>query len=354
MIVSPGASSTPAIMEPSITVLAPPTNALTISPEYLIPPSAIRGILFLCVTSATSIIAVSWGTPIPAIILVVHIEPGPIPTLTASAPASINACAAAPVAIFPITTSKLGKEDLTDFKTSITPLVCPCAVSIIIASTETFTRAETLSRTSLVIPTAAATLNLPYLSLDALGRSLFFMMSLKVISPTNLLSASTIGNFSILLSFNIFSASSNWSKLAVINLFLVITEDIPRLMSFSNLKSLLVAIPKRFESASIIGIPPILFSCIIVCASPTVADIVKVIGSRIIPLSERFTFLTSWACCLIVMFLWRTPIPPSWAIAIAISDSVTVSIAAETIGTFKVIFLVNLVAVSTICGSTSE
>ena len=32
------------------------------------------------------------------------------------------------------------------------------------------------------------------------------------------------------------------------------------------------------------------------------------------------------------MFLWITPIPPARAIAIAISDSVTVSIAAETRG----------------------
>ena len=40
--------------------------------------------------------------------------------------------------------------------------------------------------------------------------------------------------------------------------------------------------------------------------------------------------------------------------AIAIFDSVTVSIAAEITGIFKVIFLVNFVEISTICGSTSE
>ena len=79
------------MIEPNITVLAPPAKAFTISPEYLIPPSAIKGILCLFVTSATSITAVNWGTPIPATTLVVQIEPGPIPTFTASAPASINA-----------------------------------------------------------------------------------------------------------------------------------------------------------------------------------------------------------------------------------------------------------------------
>ena len=37
--------------------------------------------------------AVSCGTPTPATMRVVQIEPGPMPTLIASAPASISACA---------------------------------------------------------------------------------------------------------------------------------------------------------------------------------------------------------------------------------------------------------------------
>ena len=44
-----------------------------------------------CATSTALIMAESWGTPTPATIRVVQIEPGPMPTLTASAPASINA-----------------------------------------------------------------------------------------------------------------------------------------------------------------------------------------------------------------------------------------------------------------------
>jgi hypothetical protein len=54
------------------------------------------------------------------------------------------------------------------------------------------------------------------------------------------------------------------------------------------------------------------------------------------------------------MFLWITPIPPARAIAIAISDSVTVSIAAEANGTLSGIFRVNLDFVSTSRGMTSE
>ena len=40
---SPGASSQPASSAPTMTVSAPATSALAISPEYLMPPSAITG-----------------------------------------------------------------------------------------------------------------------------------------------------------------------------------------------------------------------------------------------------------------------------------------------------------------------
>ena len=53
-------------------------------------------------------LAMLCGTPTPATMRVVQIEPGPIPTLTASAPASTKAKAAAPVAILPPITSMCG------------------------------------------------------------------------------------------------------------------------------------------------------------------------------------------------------------------------------------------------------
>ena len=43
---SPGASSVPAKSEPSITAPAPEAMAFTISPESLIPPSAITATLY--------------------------------------------------------------------------------------------------------------------------------------------------------------------------------------------------------------------------------------------------------------------------------------------------------------------
>ena len=57
---------------------------------------------------ATLSIAVICGTPTPATMRVVQIEPGPMPTLTPSAPSSASARAAAPVAMLPPMTSMFG------------------------------------------------------------------------------------------------------------------------------------------------------------------------------------------------------------------------------------------------------
>ncbi len=83
------------------------------------------GTLAFAQASAASIIAESCGTPIPAIIRVVQIDPGPTPTFTASAPASMRAWAPSRVAIFPAATSSFGNFFLTDLTISITPFECP-------------------------------------------------------------------------------------------------------------------------------------------------------------------------------------------------------------------------------------
>ncbi len=57
-----------------------------------------------------------------------------------------------------------------------------------------------------------------------------------------------------------------------------------------------------------------------------------VIGLTTIPLSKRFTALTAAACSSVVRLRWRTPIPPNCAMTIAMSASVTVSIAEERTG----------------------
>ena len=68
------------------------------------PPSAISGILNFLEIFAHSYIADNCGTPTPATILVVQMDPGPIPTLIASAPFFIRDSAASAVAMFPAIT----------------------------------------------------------------------------------------------------------------------------------------------------------------------------------------------------------------------------------------------------------
>ena len=104
MMVSPGLSSVPAKTFPIITQLAPAASAFTISPVYRIPPSLMMPTFLFFSAAAASITAVIWGTPVPATIRVVQIEPGPIPTFTASAPALANASAPAAVPTFPAIT----------------------------------------------------------------------------------------------------------------------------------------------------------------------------------------------------------------------------------------------------------
>ena len=84
------------------------------------PPSAIIGIPASRAATEQSRIAVICGTPTPATIRVVHIEPGPIPTLTQSAPAFANSLTAALVATLPATTCKSGYFLLIWFTISIT------------------------------------------------------------------------------------------------------------------------------------------------------------------------------------------------------------------------------------------
>ena len=75
--------------------------------------------------AATLLTAVICGTPTPATIRVVQIEPGPMPTLTPSAPASTKALAAAAVAILPPMTCSFGKFCLTQRTRSNTPCEWP-------------------------------------------------------------------------------------------------------------------------------------------------------------------------------------------------------------------------------------
>ena len=106
--------------------------------------------------------------------------------------------------------------------------------------------------------------------------------------------------------------------------------------------------------SSVIGTPEMRYFCISSSASRISASGATVIGLTIMPLSDRLTRSTSRACSSIDRFLWMMPMPPCCAMAIAISDSVTVSMAALSSGTFKRMFRVRRVLTSTCAGSTVE
>jgi len=60
-----------------------------------------------------------------------------------------------------------------------------------------------------------------------------------------------------------------------------------------------------------------------------------VIGFTTMPLSNRLTWRTCSACTSGVMLRWMHPMPPAWAIAMAIFVSVTVSIAEAMSGRLR-------------------
>ena len=126
--------------------------------------------------------AVNCGTPTPEIIRVVQIEPGPIPTLIASAPAISRSRVPSVVATLPAITS-ISCRRLISLTVSTTFFECPWALSTTSTSTPFSNRAATRSKS--FTPTAAPTRNRPLVSFEASGNRRFLSMSLIVINPFN-------------------------------------------------------------------------------------------------------------------------------------------------------------------------
>ena len=131
---SPGASSVPAKSEPIITELAPAARALTTSPEYLMPPSEMTGTSRHRRRGRSRRPPSAAGTPTPATTRVVQMLPGPIPTLTASTPASMSARVPSAVATLPAMSSKPVAALRVSRTASSTPPEWPCAVSTTMTS----------------------------------------------------------------------------------------------------------------------------------------------------------------------------------------------------------------------------
>ena len=320
------------------------------------PPSAMIGTPASFAGTAASMMAVICGAPTPATTRVVQMEPGPIPTFTASAPASIMAFAAARVArLPPITSTRSPNSFFTLDTISSTPLLWACAVSTMSTSTPASVSAPARDHESAPVPMPAPTSSLPDASFEESGYCSVFTKSLTVIRPTSLPASSTMGSFSTLLELSRFRASFlDTPLLATTRGMAVITSATVRDMSGSKRMSRLVQMPTRVPSLSTTGRPEIRYRAQRASTSPIVMSGLQVIGSVTIPDSERFTSSTCWAWSSMERLRCNTPIPPCRAIAIAMRASVTVSIAAEISGIFKRILRVNCDDVSTSLGIISD
>ena len=297
---------------------------------------------------------VSCGTPTPATIRVVQIEPGPMPTLIASAPASISARVASAVATLPATTWAELESFFTRSTARATSLLWPWAVSMMTTSHSAASSASVRSKPLSPTVVAAATRRRPAASLVALGKVTAFSMSLTVIRPMQRKASSTTSSFSIRRWWSRRRASS-WPtpSFTVARFSCVISSRTGWAGLSAKRTSRLVTMPTSLPPASTTGMPLIRLAAMIAWASPRVALGPIVIGLTTIPLSKRLTARTAAHCSSIVRLRWRTPIPPIWAMTIAMSASVTVSIAEETTGMLSAISRVRRVRVSAWEGTIS-
>src|SRR5512137_1831312 len=350
---SPGASSVPASIEPIITLDAPAASAFTTSPENFTPPSEMIGTPCRSAARAQSSTAVICGTPTPATTRVVQMEPGPMPHFTASTPALQRSSAASPVATLPATSSIPLKLGLVSRTASMTPRLWPWAVSMVMTSAPALSRAWMRASRSGPTPTAAPQSSRPLRSLAALGCCWTFSMSLMVMRPRSSKASLTTSSFSMRCWCSSTLASSMVTPSRAVTSFRVMTASTVCSRFFSKRRSRLVRMPTSFPR-SVTGMPLMPFSRIRATAAESLAEGSMVMGSPTTADSNFFTLWTSAACSSTVRFLWMKPIPPLCAMAMAMRDSVTVSMAAETMGMLMVMLRVRRVAVSTDLGRMSD
>ena len=240
---------------------------------------------------------------------------------------------------------------------SSTPAESPLAVSTTITSTPAESSAPARSQASPKNPIAAPTRRRPSSSLVALGYFSVFSKSLTVMSPASLPCLSTSGSFSILCCARMATASSgSMPSGAVMSGVFVITSR-TSVVVFSNEEtnrmSRFVMMPTSLPSPSTTGSPETRNCPHSASTSATVASGVVVTGFEIMPDSERLTLSTWVAWSSIERLRCRTPRPPCRAIAMAIRDSVTVSIALETSGAATEMRRVSRDVVSASLGMTS-
>ena len=232
----------------------------------------------------------------------------------------------------------------------------PLAVSTTSTSTPASRRAPARSMESPKKPTPAPTSRRPWPSLEASGNCSDFTKSFTVIRPVSFPSAETSGRRSRLFLRNIAVACSGVTSSGAVNSSVVITSA-TRVVAHSatgmKRRSRLVQMPSRRFCSSTTGRPETRNWPHRESKSSRVASGPMVTGLVMRPVWVRLTRSTWWAWSSMERLRCRMPMPPWRAMAIAIRDSVTVSMAALASGTFKEISLVRRVPVSTSEGITS-
>ena len=279
-----------------------------------------------------------------------------MPTLMASAPASIMASAAARVArLPPMTCTRSPNSFFTRDTISSTPVLCAWAVSTTRASTPASASAWARFQESSPVPMPAPTSRRPEPSLEELGYWSCLTKSLTVIRPVSLPSPSTIGSFSTLWVRSRFRAASPETPCSATTSGMgVMTSRTGRFGSVSKRMSRLVQMPTSLPSSSTTGRPEMRKRAHLASTSPMVSSGVQVTGLETMPASERLTISTCCAWSSTDRLRCRMPMPPWRAMAMAMRDSVTVSMAAEMMGTLSRSSRVSWVDVSTADGITSE
>ena len=141
----PGASGHPARRPPQMTPSAR-VSALTMSPDFVIPPSASSVTPRFFAACDATYRAVSCGIPTPATMRVVQMEPGPWPTFTIEAPQSARYSTPAAEVTLPATMGRSLKCWRMRRTASPTPVEWPWAVETATTSAPRSTRAVTCPR----------------------------------------------------------------------------------------------------------------------------------------------------------------------------------------------------------------
>mmetsp|Transcript_66963 Transcript_66963/g.146025 ORF Transcript_66963/g.146025 Transcript_66963/m.146025 type:complete len:241 (-) Transcript_66963:144-866(-) len=212
------------------------------------------------------------------------------------------------------------------------------------ASTPASARSRTRSLSAGRVPMAAATISLFSLSFVARGYSAAFLRSVRVMRATSRPSLFRMGSLPFLESRMIWlAAGSSMPSSAVTSsaLFVIASETgvEPR---FSR-KSVSRFVTRPSSSLSMLPsfvttkpVKPTFFRR--ASSSSIVIDAGTQMGCMMKPFLYFFTLATSSACTSAERLVWMTPMPPSRAIAMAMFDSVTVSIGLDTIGVFRAMF----------------